>query len=972
MPFPDGTGMAGDLFTNQHAANAAALAEVGAGPPAVSGPVGETPGGWPAGLAPQDARSEMEGMPSYLNNAAAFVPSPENRDPMGGTPNLLADPTQPVRYEVPEAPAAVAAAPEGPPAPAGPPAADPEMRLVLLSQSLAQPLHQGTEDDDGLVWKIACKTGTLALSPGPGQIDVEEPLILTGELFRDMKQSFDEQAFPHVTVPETHANGPLENTGYVRAVEVLDYDAVMSDPRVTEKAREVIAGDPADTEYLLCGVEFTEPDVKQRALNGSIPDTSIGVKFGYRAKRTGKLFRAAFEHLNLTPVPWVDGLPAFGLSQQGKVYDAEKDEPIPQVYIDMPELNASISARVSSDGGRYEWDLEDIDPDQIRSDAATALVLIGDNSSLDMPLGVKVSKYGKYFIVYKDYERVHGIAESADEALDAAMACLRAKYEEERKHRSHQLATPEPGPALPPWPEGKSGEEYALSLSGVVSFDPKKHPRDYKGRFKDVLGGLALNKSVELPDGTKVTRVKTGVKSSKPGESVEGQGFKIKAKDAHPVYIDDLDEASTFTLKHSNTAGKIGELPDSLESPQQQATTTLNKSRGNGVYVTEDPAKPGTFKVMKRESKVQSTVKEGLTREEADAEADAAAKRLNLPKQNPLGQAAAGATRESAEQAGRAGRGKRPKNKLAAAEAKKEEPSKVDSRGRITDPLELQSALSSADWQRHQTLQKLQKQDQAKGPGSADRKHRMSQRKKEIDRIHAKARRTLGLSVATRRPLSEAMASATGDTLPKPTGSGSLSGAPAGPASHTELPAPEHTEEQMPTVEEVLAQQQAEIEALRAQNEQYEQNLSLSQSTVTSLSEQVHTDNVDKRVKKLSHLPPAVVGAVKSILLADNPAKRTPEGGLNLSISIPPAEGQEAKSHEFKSATDVVEYLLSVMPTPDASQAAQQATIHANLDLSAAQLHPDERGHDEKAKADVDAWEREAHPERFDSDGKRL
>jgi hypothetical protein len=173
---------------------------------------------------------------------------------------------------------------------------------------------------DGLVWKAICKTGELALSPGPGQIDVDKPLKLTPELFDELVMSVQERAFPYVTVPTTHNNSLLENTGYVRKLEKRESE----DP-----------GDPPGTEVLWAGIEFTEPDIAAKTKRGTIPDTSVGVKFNYRNKRTGKLFPAALEHVALTHQPWVDGLIPFGqsLSQEG-VFDREAmDAPWDGVYM---------------------------------------------------------------------------------------------------------------------------------------------------------------------------------------------------------------------------------------------------------------------------------------------------------------------------------------------------------------------------------------------------------------------------------------------------------------------------------------------------------------------------------------------------------------------------------------------------------------------------------------------------------------
>lgn len=50
---------------------------------------------------------------------------------------------------------------------------------------------------------------------------------------------------------------------------------------------------------------------------------------------------------------------------------------------------------------------------------------------------------------------------------------------------------------------------------GVVNFDPRKHPRDPKGQFREILGGLVDGQSARLPDGLQVTR--SDVKLDKGG-----------------------------------------------------------------------------------------------------------------------------------------------------------------------------------------------------------------------------------------------------------------------------------------------------------------------------------------------------------------------------------------------------------------------------------------------------------------------
>lgn len=72
-------------------------------------------------------------------------------------------------------------------------------------------------------------------------------------------------------------------------------------------------------------------------------------------------------------------------------------------------------------------------------------------------------------------------------------------------------------------------ERRARGLSLAIQFDPKKHPRDLKGRFREVLGGLKGGESVDLPDGTRVTKEGGSFNVSRKGVS---GGANIRSADA--------------------------------------------------------------------------------------------------------------------------------------------------------------------------------------------------------------------------------------------------------------------------------------------------------------------------------------------------------------------------------------------------------------------------------------------------------
>src|SRR5687768_7888344 len=108
-------------------------------------------------------------------------------------------------------------------------------------------------DSSDLVWKEILRTGSWAYRPGPGQTPQPVPLkVVEGEAgegeigLADIIAAYEDGAIQHVTVPTTHEDRPEENTGFVRALRVEESEN--------------------GGKRLMAGIEFTEPDVKERAL----------------------------------------------------------------------------------------------------------------------------------------------------------------------------------------------------------------------------------------------------------------------------------------------------------------------------------------------------------------------------------------------------------------------------------------------------------------------------------------------------------------------------------------------------------------------------------------------------------------------------------------------------------------------------------------------------------------------------------
>lgn len=160
------------------------------------------------------------------------------------------------------------------------------------------------ESDDGLVWKTAIRTGRWEISPGAGGPTAKPLIFVPGRSadpqtaigLQDIVDNFDAGAVEHVTVPKSHLDNVDENTGYVEKLKI--------EPQ------------PDGSHHLMAGIRFTEPDIKDKVLRGSIANSSVGLKFNYQRKEDGRMFPIALDHLALTNKPWLNKLTPFGLSEK--------------------------------------------------------------------------------------------------------------------------------------------------------------------------------------------------------------------------------------------------------------------------------------------------------------------------------------------------------------------------------------------------------------------------------------------------------------------------------------------------------------------------------------------------------------------------------------------------------------------------------------------------------------------------------
>lgn len=201
------------------------------------------------------------------------------------------------------------------------------VELSLASEDqLGAEMHLSGENEtvelgsDGYIWKTILREGTWKMSPGPGQKPMPKPITVTktgksdgNKLIISMdeiKNNFDAGSVEHVTIPTSHRDTVLENTGYVKGLK-FDTDS---------KGRTV----------LKAAHDFTEPDVKEKALRGTIANTSAGILFDYVNKETGKKNSAVLGHVALTNHPWLNDMNPFGVlaSENLKVmqFSEEKSE----------------------------------------------------------------------------------------------------------------------------------------------------------------------------------------------------------------------------------------------------------------------------------------------------------------------------------------------------------------------------------------------------------------------------------------------------------------------------------------------------------------------------------------------------------------------------------------------------------------------------------------------------------------------
>lgn len=171
---------------------------------------------------------------------------------------------------------------------------------MIDANSVVLKSDEKSTEENGLIWKTIAVEGDYKMASVNNQ-KIPKPMkfVSSGESkpednvysLEDIKNSFDEKAFKHVSVPLDHRNKVHENTGWVKSI-VKTTDS---------KGRAV----------LKAALDIKDKAIKEKILNGTIADVSMGLRPNHIHNKTGKQYKAAINHICLTNVPFLSDLEDF-------------------------------------------------------------------------------------------------------------------------------------------------------------------------------------------------------------------------------------------------------------------------------------------------------------------------------------------------------------------------------------------------------------------------------------------------------------------------------------------------------------------------------------------------------------------------------------------------------------------------------------------------------------------------------------
>lgn len=204
--------------------------------------------------------------------------------------------------------------------------------------------EEPTTESDGLLWAPVLRSGMLATRPGPNGTKVHEPLVFVPGYATDphkeiglqnLVDSFEAGAVQHVTIPTTHENNVLDNTGFIKGLKIVD-----SRRRPGEKV-------------LVAGHDFRDPDVKKKIGLGTIANRSCGIVYDYTNTESGKTYDQVIDHVALTNKPWVTGMTPYGEIESEE--DFADREVVPMLLSEAPR-ESTIELDLSWDGSESRFD----------------------------------------------------------------------------------------------------------------------------------------------------------------------------------------------------------------------------------------------------------------------------------------------------------------------------------------------------------------------------------------------------------------------------------------------------------------------------------------------------------------------------------------------------------------------------------------------------------------------------------------
>ncbi len=168
------------------------------------------------------------------------------------------------------------------------------------------------KESDGAIWAEILREGEFATTPiGKSVLNKPFRVVRDGESsgdpdntvvsMQELVDNFNDKAFEYVTIPLSHEDHLLENTGYIEELKIEE--------------------DESGIAKLWAKHRFTEPEVEEKVKRGSIPSRSAGIFFNFTRKADGKNFNAALKHVTPTDTPWITGLNPYG------VFASDEDQP---------------------------------------------------------------------------------------------------------------------------------------------------------------------------------------------------------------------------------------------------------------------------------------------------------------------------------------------------------------------------------------------------------------------------------------------------------------------------------------------------------------------------------------------------------------------------------------------------------------------------------------------------------------------